>query len=189
MQKTIKQIFQDSINTKQKVIETLLPEIEKSTQILIETLKNKNKILIAGNGGSAADAQHIAAELIVRYEKNRQSLPAIALTTDTSIITACANDYNYDQIFERQIKGLGNEGDVFIAISTSGNSSNILKAIEASKQKNMKVIILSGKDGGQMKELGDSNIIIPSMVTGRIQESHEVIIHTWCKLIEEALFQ
>lgn len=188
MQEIIKQFFQDSIETKQKVIETLLPEIEKSTQILIEALKNNKKVIIAGNGGSAADAQHMAAELIVRYEKDRPSLPAIALTTDTSIITACANDYGYDQLFERQIQGLGNEGDVFIAISTSGNSPNILKAIEMSKQKNMKVIVLSGKDGGQMKDLGNSNIIIPSMVTGRIQESHEVIIHTWCKLIEENIF-
>ncbi len=187
MEDTIKQIFQDSIETKQKVIQNLTKEIENSANILINSLKNNKKILICGNGGSAADAQHFATELIIRFEKDRKSLPAISLTTDTSTLTACSNDFGYDEVFKKQVESLGNEGDVLVGISTSGNSNNIINALNLAKEKGMKTICLNGKDGGKINSL-DSNLIIPSQNTARIQESHITIIHTWCKLIEESLF-
>ena len=189
MEDTIKQIFQDSIETKHKVIQTLTKEIEKSTNILINALKNNKKILVCGNGGSAADAQHFATELIVRFEKDRKSLPAISLTTDTSTLTACSNDFGYDEVFKKQVESLGNEGDILVGISTSGNSNNIIKAFEIAKDNKLKTICLNGKDGGKINDLNlDSNLIIPSQNTARIQESHITIVHTWCKLIEESLF-
>lgn len=187
MQKIIKECFEDSIKTKKLVLETLSEEIENSAKIMINALKNGNKILVCGNGGSAADCQHFAAELIVRFEKERISLPAISLTTDTSLITACSNDYGFDKLFERQVEGLGQKGDVIVGITTSGNSLNIIKAFEAAEKKGMKIICLNGKDGGKIKNMKiDSNIIIPSKVTARVQESHITIIHIWCKLIDEA---
>jgi len=186
MQDIIKGEIQGSIATKQEVLAKLVPDLEKTANILINALKNNNKILICGNGGSAADAQHFAAELIVRFETERKALPAIALTTDTSILTAGANDYGIDTLFSRQIEGLGNKGDVLIAISTSGSSPNILKAIEAAKKKGMEVIGLTGRDAGKMKSLPIQNIIIPSQTTARIQEAHIMAIHIWCKLIDSA---
>lgn len=187
MEDTIKQIFQDSIETKNKVMNNLTKEIENSTNILINALKDDKKILICGNGGSAADAQHFAAELLIKFEKDRKSLPAIALTTDTSTITAGSNDLGYENIFQKQVESLGSEEDVLIGITTSGNSPNIIKALDLAKSKNMKTICLNGKDGGIISNI-DSNIIIPSQNTARIQESHITIIHTWCKLIEDSLF-
>jgi phosphoheptose isomerase len=186
MQDIIKKQIQDSIAAKQEVLAKLVPDIEKTASTIINALKNNNKILVCGNGGSAADSQHLAGELIVRFETERKSLPAIALTTDTSVLTAIGNDYGFDSIFSRQVEGLGNKGDVLIAISTSGNSPNILKSIEAAKSKGMEVIGLTGKDGGKMKSLQIQNIIIPSPTTARIQECHMLIIHTWCKLIDQA---
>ncbi len=186
MQDIIKQQIQDSISAKQEVLAKLVPELEKTANTIIKALKNSSKILVCGNGGSAADSQHLAGELIVRFETERKALPAIALTTDTSILTAGANDYGIDTLFSRQVEGLGTKGDVLIAISTSGNSPNILKAIEAAKSKGMEVIGLTGKDGGKMKSLSIQNIIIPSPTTARIQECHIMIIHTWCKLIDLA---
>ena len=190
MKNTIIQIFNESINAKKLTLEKELNNIEQSAKIMIDALKRGNKILICGNGGSAADSQHFAAELLVRFEKNRKSLSAIALTTDTSIMTSCANDFGYDFLFEKQVEGLGNNGDVLVGISTSGNSSNVIKAITKAREKGLKVITLTGKDGGKMKSLSiDCNIIIPVQNTGRIQEVHETIIHTWCKLIEDELFK
>ncbi len=185
MQDIIKQQIQDSIKTKQEVLEKIVPEIEKSANILINALKNGKKVLVCGNGGSAADAQHFAAELIVRFETERKALPAIALTTDTSILTAGANDYGIDTLFSRQVEGLGAKGDVLVAISTSGNSPNVLKAIEAAKSKGMEVIGLTGRDGGKMKSLPNC-VIIPSQSTARVQESHIMTIHVWCKLVDQA---
>jgi phosphoheptose isomerase len=185
MQDIIKREIQGSIATKQEVLAKLVPDLEKTANILINALKNNNKVLICGNGGSAADAQHFAAELIVRFETERKALPAIALTTDTSILTAGANDYGIDTLFSRQIEGLGNKGDVLVAISTSGNSPNLLKAIEVAKKKGMEVIGLTGRDAGKMKSLAN-NVIIPSQTTARIQESHIMTIHIWCKLIDQA---
>jgi len=185
MQDTIKRQIQDSIRTKQEVLAELVPEIEKTAKILISALKNNNKILVCGNGGSAADAQHFAGELIVRFETERKPLPAIALTTDSSVLTATANDYCFDECFARQVNGLGTKGDVLVAISTSGNSPNILKAIEAAKARGMEVIGLTGRDGGKMKSL-QNRIIIPSDSTARIQECHIMTIHILCRLIDDA---
>jgi phosphoheptose isomerase len=186
MQDIIKQQIQDSIKAKQEVLAKIVPDIEKTANILINALKNNSKVLVCGNGGSAADAQHFAAELIVRFETERKALPAIALTTDSSVQTAMGNDYGFDECFARQINGLGNKGDVLVAISTSGNSPNILKAIESAKSKGMEVIGLTGRDGGNMKSLPINNVIIPSQTTARIQESHIMTIHIWCKLIDQA---
>lgn len=189
MESEIKQIIQDSIITKQKIFR-LVDLIEKSAQIMISALKNGNKILICGNGGSAADAQHMAGEIVGRFEKERRGLPCIALTTDTSILTSLANDYNYETVFSRQVDALGKEGDVLIGISTSGNSKNIIKSFEKAEEKGLKSIALTGKDGGRINGMLEYvlNITIPSENTARIQESHLTIIHIWCKMIEDELF-
>lgn len=162
----------------------LLEKINKSGSRMHETILNGGKILIAGNGGSAAEAQHFSAELIARFKKERVSYPSISLTTDTSILTAIGNDYGFDRIFERQIEGLGDAKDVFIAMSTSGNSENIIKAVTKAKEKNIYTIGLLGKDGGALAGLVDEAIIIPSDETAHIQELHLLILHTWCEIIE-----
>ncbi len=168
------------------VIEKLIPDVEEASRIAIATLKNGNKILLCGNGGSAADAQHIAAELTGRYKSERRGLPGIALTTDTSALTAIANDYGYERVFDRQVEALANKGDLLIAISTSGNSPNILSAFKTARELGCQTIGLSGKDGGLMSETCDLNIIIPSDNTPRIQEMHILIGHTICQAIDDA---
>ena len=160
-------------------------EVEKATNLILSSLKKKGKVLIFGNGGSASDAQHFAAELMVRFKNNRRSLPAIALTTDTSIITACSNDFNFSKIFERQIESLANKNDVAIGISTSGNSENVVLAIKKAKEKSLKTITLTGKDGGKLNNLADITIKIPSNNTARIQEAHITILHIICELIDK----
>jgi len=160
-------------------------DIHDSRDVILSTFKTGNKLLICGNGGSAADSQHMATEFIVRYETTRKGLPAIALTTDTSILTAQPNDYNFASVFSRQVETLGQVGDCLIAISTSGNSENILQAMHSAKAKNMKVIGLSGHDGGEMKQLADNCVVVPSYVTARIQEAHIVVIHWWCQQADE----
>jgi D-sedoheptulose 7-phosphate isomerase len=172
--------------TLQKVIDTLQPQIEKAADMVINTLQNGKKVLLAGNGGSASDAQHIAAELTGRYVKERRSLPGIALTTDTSALTAIGNDYGYDRVFARQLEGLGNEGDLFIGISTSGNSASVINAFEIAKRNGLQTLGLSGRDGGQMNNCCELNIIIPSDVTARIQEMHILIGHILCKAVDNA---
>ncbi|WP_104697733.1 MULTISPECIES: D-sedoheptulose 7-phosphate isomerase [unclassified Helicobacter] len=161
-------------------------QIEQVAECLIETIKNGNKILICGNGGSAADSQHFAAELTGRYKRERKALSAIALSTDTSALTAIGNDYGYDYVFSRQVEALGRSGDVLFGISTSGNSKNILLAMQKAKELECKNIVLSGRDGGKMKDIGDYSLIIPSNDTPRIQEMHIFIIHTLCDLLEQA---
>jgi D-sedoheptulose 7-phosphate isomerase len=161
--------------------------IEEAGKILINTLRQGGKVLLCGNGGSAADCQHIAAEIVVRYEKKRQAMAAIALTTDTSILTAHANDYDFETVFSRQIEALGNHKDCLIAISTSGQSKNILRAVEVAKSNDMTVIGLTGCEGGELSKLATISIIVPSVVTARIQEAHILIGHWWCGAIEEAL--
>ena len=161
--------------------------IEAAGALLIATLKQGGKILLCGNGGSAADCQHIAAELVVRYEKKRHAMAAIALTTDSSILTAHANDFDFETVFSRQVEGLGNNNDCLIAISTSGTSKNILKATEAAKAKGMAVIGLTGNEGGELSQLATLAVVVPSKVTARIQEAHILIGHWWCGVIEEAL--
>jgi D-sedoheptulose 7-phosphate isomerase len=161
--------------------------IELIGQVLIETLKQGGKILLCGNGGSAADCQHIAAELVVQYQKNRQALAAIALTTDSSILTAHSNDFGFETVYSRQIEAIANEKDCLIAISTSGYSKNILKAVEAANLKGLTVIGLTGNEGGELISHATHLIVVPSNVTARIQEAHILIGHWWCGAIEEAL--
>jgi D-sedoheptulose 7-phosphate isomerase len=172
-------------NTIKKVIEVLVADIEAGSELISATIKNGNKVLIAGNGGSAADAQHIAAELTGRFVKERKPLPGIALTTDTSAITAIANDYGYDFVFSRQLEALAQPGDLFIGISTSGNSQGIINAFQAAQKLNCKTIGLSGKDGGKMKGICDVNIVVPSNTTARIQEMHILIGHILCKAVDD----
>lgn len=190
MKKEIKNIFLDSKELLTQIIEDdfLLDKLQKVTEICINTLQNKNKILIAGNGGSAADAQHFAAELVGRFYKNRKALPAIALTTDTSILTAVGNDYGFEEIFNKQIEALGESKDVYFTISSSGNSPNLTKSVLTAKTKGMITISLTGKDGGQLKSLTDFNININNQDTPRIQEIHATIIHIISYLIEKTLF-
>jgi len=154
-------------------------------KVCLNAIKNGKKIILAGNGGSAADSQHIAAEFTGRFVRERQSLPALALTTDTSALTAIGNDYGYDVVFSRQLSGIGNEGDVFIGISTSGNSGNIVKAVEVAKSKNIVTIGLLGKTGGNIKNLVDYSIVVPSNVTARIQEMHILIGHLICEYVDK----
>ncbi len=191
IEKNISNLFEESINTKSNSITVLAPKIAAATKIMADAISNKNKILSCGNGGSAADAQHFSAELICRFEMERPELPAIALTTDTSAITAISNDYSFDKIFSKQVLGLGLKNDVLLAISTSGNSNNVVEAIKAAHQKEMKVVALTGRDGGKIADLLNANdveIRVPSVVTARIQEVHLLSIHCFCHQIDFILF-
>ena len=185
----IKRIIKESIRTKESMIANNLADIEKATAIVTEALKQGNKILIAGNGGSAADSQHFAAELVGRFEKDRKGLSCIALTTDTSIITAWTNDCGFESLFTRQIETLGKEGDVFIGISTSGNSENILKAVNCAKGLGIKTISLLGRDGGRIKGKADLDIVVHSQSTARVQECHITILHIIAELIENRVIE
>ncbi len=189
MKNRITEIFAQSIDVKKAALEKNSAEIESSVGVLIKSLKSGGKILIFGNGGSAADSQHIAAEFIGRFKKERRALAAIALTTDTSALTALGNDYTFDIIFSRQIEALGKKGDVAIGISTSGNSKNVIEAIKKAKELGLVTITLTGNDGGLLAALSDIKLIVPSKVTARIQESHLTIAHTICELVEEEFSQ
>jgi len=181
----IKSIIQENKKVMSEMLERCIPDIRAASDLSIKAIKNGKKIVWCGNGGSAADAQHMAAELMGGLVSHvRPAIASIALTTDTSFITAWANDTSYETIFSRQIEGLGNEGDILIAISTSGNSTNILNAIKCAKDKKMKIVILTGKTAGKMKDLGDVRICIPSANTQRIQEGHLLVEHILCELIE-----
>ena len=182
---TIKKEFLNHKEVIEKCIDKITPDVEKASIITIETLKNGNKILFCGNGGSAADAQHIAAELSGRYKKERKGLAGIAITTDTSVLTAVGNDYGYDRVFDRQVEALANKGDLLIGISTSGNSQNVINAFKVAKEIGCKTIGLSGRDGGKFNDVCDLNIIVPSDNTPRIQEMHILIGHTICQLIDD----
>jgi D-sedoheptulose 7-phosphate isomerase len=186
----IKEQIQASIDTKQNILndEALMQTIAQVGRECVDLYKKGKKTLLAGNGGSAADAQHIAAELVGRYGFDRPSIPSIALTTDTSNLTAIGNDYGYDKVFSRQMEGMGSEGDLFIGISTSGNSENIVNAINAAKAKGVTTVALVGRDGGEMAKIADYAIIVPSNATPRIQESHILIGHMICDIIEKELF-
>ena len=185
MKNYIKEQVKKSYETKQAIYkdETLLNMIVEVAQKCVELYRGKNKTILAGNGGSAADAQHIAAELVGRYGFDRASIPSLALTTDTSNLTAIGNDYGYDKIFSRQLEGMGQDGDIFIGISTSGNSQNIVNAFEVAKNKNIFTVALVGKDGGKMAKMADIALVIPSNSTPRIQESHILIGHILCDII------
>ncbi len=186
----IKEHFTDSILVKEQILkdENLITLIKNASLEVIKAYKNGNKTLLAGNGGSAADAQHIAGEFVSRFYFDRPGIASIALTTDTSILTAIGNDYGYENLFARQVQAQGVKGDVFIGISTSGNSKNILKALELCKQKEIISIGLSGASDGAMNELCDYCIKVPSTCTPRIQEAHILIGHIICAIIEEELF-
>jgi D-sedoheptulose 7-phosphate isomerase len=168
----------------EQVIAKLVPEIKAGSDLLIQVLESGGKILIAGNGGSASDAQHIAAELTGRYVKERKALPAIALTVDTSALTAISNDYGFEKVFSRQLHALARPEDLFIAISTSGNSPNIIDALNTAREIGCKTLGLSGRDGGRMTQLCDLNIIVPDDTTARIQEMHILIGHIFCKALD-----
>ena len=173
--------------TYQALIGTTLHDIERSGEFICNALKSGHKLLICGNGGSAADAQHIAAELVGRYEKARRSYPAIALTTDTSALTAVSNDFGFDDVFARQVMGLGQPGDVLIAISTSGKSPNILRAVAKAKEIGCSVIGLTGAGAEPLASLSDIAVIVPSSRTARVQEAHITIGHLWCEMVDELL--
>lgn len=187
MKKIILEELKESIEVKEEVINILIPEIEKVAKIMINSFKKGGKIILFGNGGSAADAQHIAAELVGRFKKERKSLPAIALSTNTSIVTALANDYDFKTIFSRQIESICTKDDVAVGISTSGNSENVLEGIKTAKKIGAKTVGLSGK-GGKLKKICDICICVPSENTPRIQEVHITIGHILCKILEEKLF-
>ncbi len=185
------QHFQDSANTKLDAVGALADPIARATELMAGALKADAKVLACGNGGSAADAQHFAAELLGRFERERGELAAMALTTDTSAITAIANDYDYKQIFAKQLRGLGRKGDVLLAISTSGNSANVLEAISAAHARGIRVVAMTGKDGGKIGAAlmtDDVHLCVPSSRTARIQEVHLLMLHCLCDGIDQLLF-
>ena len=188
MQNRISDILRDAISSKQRLLDRT-EHIEGSARLLIDAFATGHKVLVCGNGGSAADAQHMAGELVGRFQKQRPGLPCVALTTDTSIVTACANDFGYEEIFARQVEAIGAAGDVLVGISTSGNSANVVKAFQAAATAGMKRVALTGNDGGQIARMdGVLSIVVPSCSTQRIQEGHITIIHVLCELVEDALF-
>jgi len=179
--------LQEHLETFQTLLGSTLFDIERSGQVIIDVLKSGKKVLVCGNGGSAADAQHIAAELVGRYEKARRSFPAIALTTDTSALTAISNDFGFDEVFARQIAGLAQAGDVLIAISTSGKSPNVLKAVEKAREQGCRTIALTGATAEPLASACEVAVIVPSQRTSRVQEAHITIGHLWCEMIDELM--
>lgn len=187
----VTQLFYDSIATKQAALKTLVLPIISAAQLMAKALKANHKIMSCGNGGSAADSQHFSAELLNRFERERMPLAGIALTTDTSTLTSISNDYDYNQVFSKQIQALGQTGDVLLAISTSGNSPNVMRAMEVAHEKGVHIVALTGRDGGKMAPLlksPDVEIRVPAKVTARIQEVHLLVLHCLCDLIDEQLF-
>lgn len=187
MKTTIENEFQSHLKIIQDVIKTMKEPLEEASNLVVQTLKQGNKILFFGNGGSAADAQHIAAELTGRYKRERKGLPGIALTTDTSALTAIGNDYGYDRVFDRQVEALAQKGDLLFGISTSGNSKNVINAFKVGQEMGCKIIGMSGRDGGLMNQYCDVNLIVPSNDTPRIQEMHILFAHTICQIVDNEL--
>ncbi|NOX75888.1 MAG: D-sedoheptulose 7-phosphate isomerase [Gammaproteobacteria bacterium] len=186
---TIKTLLQDSIDTKQRLLadDAMLTHIADIAQCCVDALRGDNKLLLAGNGGSASDAQHIAAELVGRFELERDGLPAMALTTNASQLTALSNDYGYDAVFSRQLQAFAKKGDVFFGLSTSGNSTNVVAAAEVAKTRGLVVIGMTGQSGGKLAALCDICLKVPADNTARIQEAHIMVGHILCALIERAL--
>jgi D-sedoheptulose 7-phosphate isomerase len=188
MIKRVQQIALESIETKRAFFDSHADVVARAADLLIATIRAGGKLLIFGNGGSAADAQHIAAELVNRLNYDRPPIAAIALTTDTSIITSVANDASFADLFERQVRALGRAGDAVIAISTSGNSANVLKAVAAARELGINIVALAGRDGGKLAPLADVALVVESDSTQRVQETHITIAHILCELIEDALY-
>ncbi len=187
----VRQLFAESIETKMKAAEMLPESIISAGERMVESLLNGGKILCCGNGGSAGDAQHFSSEMLNRFERERPSLPAISLATDPSTMTSIANDYSYNEVFSKQIRALGNEGDILLAISTSGNSANVVQAIQAAHDRGMRVVAMTGRNGGQIGNLMDEKdveIRVPAQSTARIQEVHLLVIHSLCDFIDQQLF-
>lgn len=186
----VKNSFAESVDAINKSI-TLTPMISATIKLIASTFINKNKLLVCGNGGSAADAQHFAAEFVGRFEKERHPLPAISLTTDTSALTAISNDYSFKEIFSKQVSALGNKNDILFAISTSGNSENVIQAIEIAQKKDMTIVSLTGKDGGKIKNMmradKDINLNVNFNRTARVQEVHIIILHTICDGVDNII--
>jgi D-sedoheptulose 7-phosphate isomerase len=187
MRDRIKDILLESIQVKEELLRSNIGQILEISELVIESLKKGGKLIVFGNGGSASDSQHIAAELVGRFKKDRSGLPAIALTTNTSILTSLANDYGYDIVFARQIEALGQKNDLAIGISTSGKAKNVAAAIKQAKKMGIKTVALTGGDGGDLAKLADLSLLVPSSVTARIQEAHITIGHIICELVEQAV--
>ena len=187
MKTILLQHVQESVALKDAFFEAHVDRIVAQAQDMAERLKRGCRILVCGNGGSAADAQHFAAELSGRYVKERRALAGIALTTDTSALTAIGNDYGFEKIYSRQVEALGRPGDLLVGISTSGNSPNVILAVEAAKALGLKTLGLLGRDGGKLNDLCDESLVVPSSVTARIQEVHQMIYHFWCEVIDANL--
>lgn len=189
MKDKITSIIEESVKVKEQVKEKLIDNIMAVTEEILTCYNKGNKLLICGNGGSAADAQHFVGELMGKFKMERTPLPCIALTTNSSLITAWSNDFSFDTVFERQIEALGDKDDVLISITTSGNSENIIKGIQKAKELGMRTASLLGKDGGKTRSMSDIEVIVPSDNTPRIQEAHILIIHIICELVEEQIFK
>ena len=189
MKDAIRSWLLKSIDVKVKTVDVCTDSVAQAAELLIECLRGGHKMLLCGNGGSAADSQHVACEMVGRFQVDRRALAAIALTTNSSILTAIANDYDYEQVFLRQVQALGQAGDVLLALSTSGNTLNVLKAADAARSQGLKVIALTGETGGQLKNLSDCVIAVPSTVTAHVQEVHITVLHVLCELVEKALVQ
>jgi len=185
MEKRLDQIFEQSLRVKQDSLDQNRAALIEAVNVIVQAFRKGHKLLIFGNGGSAADSQHIAAEFVGRFRKERQALPALALTTDTSALTALGNDYSFDIIFSRQIEGLAQVGDVALGISTSGHSRNVIEGMKIARQKGLRTIALTGGKGGDLAPLADIKIIVPSDHTARIQESHSCLLHCICELVED----
>ncbi len=188
----VRQLFEDSLATHRDSRDRLAKPVARAGALLAQALSDGHRVLSCGNGGSAADAQHFAAELIGRFEKERQALPAVALSTDTSALTAIGNDYGFERVFSRQVEGLGREGDLLVALSTSGNSPNVVHAIEAAQSRHMRVIALTGRDGGTIRgrmRTDDIELCVPSDSTARIQEIHILILHCLCSLTDQLVHE
>lgn len=189
MLERIKDILIESIQVKEEILRNQIVSIRDIAQLMIDCLKKDGKVIVFGNGGSASDSQHIAAELVGRFKKDRSALAGIALTTNTSVLTSLANDYGYDVVFARQVEALGKKNDVVLGISTSGKAKNVALGIKQAKKMGIKTVALSGGDGGEIVKLADVSLVVPSKITARIQEAHITIAHIICEMIEQELCQ
>ncbi len=189
MREKIKDILLESIQVKEEILRNQIESIVEISQLMIDGLRKGGKVIVFGNGGSASDSQHIAAELVGRFKKDRSALAGIALTTNTSILTSLANDYGYDVVFSRQVEALGKKNDVVLGISTSGKAKNVALGIKQAKKMGIKTVALSGGDGGELVKLADVSLLVPSNITARIQEAHITIAHIICEMIEQELCQ